>query len=108
MKALLINGSPHPKGCTYTALEELARTLEAEGIETEIVQAGGRVVCGCTGCGACRKLGKCVYDDAVNETSPKLLEADALVIGARYTMPPPPETPSPLWTGCFTAPVSGT
>ena len=52
MKALLINGSPHPKGCTYTALEELARTLEAEGIETEIVQAGGRVVCGCTGCGA--------------------------------------------------------
>ena len=73
MKALLINGSPHPKGCTYTALEELARTLEAEGIETEIVQAGG---------GACRKLGKCVYDDAVNETSPKLLEADALVIGA--------------------------
>ena len=44
MKALLINGSPHPKGCTYTALEELARTLEAEGIETEIVQAGGRVV----------------------------------------------------------------
>ena len=69
MKALLINGSPHPKGCTYTALEELARTLEAEGIETEIVQAGGRVVCGCTGCGACRKLGKCVYDDAVNETS---------------------------------------
>lgn len=40
MKALLINGSPHPKGCTYTALEELARTLEAEGIETEIVQAG--------------------------------------------------------------------
>lgn len=82
MKALLINGSPHPKGCTYTALEELARTLEAEGIETEIVQAGGRVVCGCTGCGACRKLGKCVYDDAVNETAPKLLEADALVIGA--------------------------
>ena len=82
MKALLINGSPHEKGCTYTALAELARTLEAEGIETEIVQAGGRVVCGCTGCGACRKLGKCVYDDAVNETSPKLLEADALVIGA--------------------------
>ena len=46
------------------------------------MQAGGRVACGCTGCGACRKLGKCVYDDAVNETSPKLLEADALVIGA--------------------------
>ena len=82
MKALLVNGSPHPRGCTYTALTELKNTLEAEGIETEIVQAGGRVVCGCTGCGACRKLGKCVYDAAVNETSPKLLEADALVIGA--------------------------
>ena len=53
MKALLINGSPHPKGCTYTALEELARTLEAEGIETEIVQAGGRPYRQAKGCFRC-------------------------------------------------------
>ena len=53
MKALLINGSPHERGCTYTALEELARTLEAEGIETEIVQAGARTTHGCIACGKC-------------------------------------------------------
>ena len=82
MKALLINGSPHERGCTYTALEELARTLEAEGIETEIVQAGARTTHGCIACGKCRQTGKCVFDDVVNETAPKLLEADALVIGA--------------------------
>ena len=82
MKALLINGSPHVSGCTYTALTELARTLEAEGIETELVQAGARTTHGCTACGQCRVTGKCVFDDVVNETAPKLLQADALVIGA--------------------------
>ena len=65
MKALLINGSPHERGCTYTALSELARTLEAEGIETEIVQAGARTTHGCIACGKCRETGKCVFDDAL-------------------------------------------
>lgn len=82
MKALLINGSPRERGCTYTALSELARTLEAEGIETELVQAGARTTRGCIACGKCRETGKCVFDDVVNETAPKLAEADALVIGA--------------------------
>ena len=82
MKALLINGSPHERGCTYTAPSELARTLEAEGIETEIVQAGARTTHGCIACGKCRETGKCVFDDVVNETASKLAEADALVIGA--------------------------
>lgn len=81
MKALLINGSPHQKGCTYTALEELAGTLEAEGIETEIIQAG-HVAHGCSACGACKKTLRCVHDDLVNQVAPKLAEADALVIGA--------------------------
>ena len=81
MKALLINGSPHEKGCTYTALEELAKTLEAEGIETEIVQAG-HTAHSCNACASCKKTFRCVYDDLVNETAPKLAEADALVIGA--------------------------
>lgn len=82
MKALLINGSPRERGCTYTALSELARTLETEGIETELVQAGARTTHGCIACGKCRETGKCVFDDVVNETAPKLAEADALVIGA--------------------------
>ena len=82
MKALLINGSPRERGCTYTALSELAQTLEAEGIETEIIQAGARATHGCIACGKCRETGKCVFDDVVNETAPKLAEADALVIGA--------------------------
>ena len=82
MKALLINGSPRERGCTYTALSELARTLEAEGIETELVQAGARTTHGCIACGKCRETGKCVFNDVVNETAPKLAEADALVIGA--------------------------
>ena len=80
MKALLINGSPHEKGCTYTALAELARTLEAEGIETEIVQAG-RVDHPCNACGVCKKTYRCIHDDLVNETAAKFAEADALVIG---------------------------
>lgn len=82
MKALLINGSPHAKGCTYTALSELKRTLESEGIETELIHVGNQDVRGCIACGQCRKLGKCVFDDVVNEVASKLAEADAFVIGA--------------------------
>ena len=82
MKALLINGSPHAKGCTYTALSELKHTLEAEGIETELIHVGNQDVRGCIACGQCRKLGKCVFDDVVNEIASKLAEADAFVIGA--------------------------
>ena len=82
MKALLINGSPHARGCTYTALSELKHTLEAEGIETELIHIGNQDVRGCIACRQCRKLGKCVFDDVVNEVASKLAEADAFVIGA--------------------------
>lgn len=82
MKALLINGSPHAKGCTYTALSELKHTLEAESIETELIHVGNQDVRGCIACGQCRKLGKCVFDDVVNEVASRLAEADAFVIGA--------------------------
>lgn len=81
MKALLINGSPHEHGCTYTALRELADTLEAEGIETELIQAG-KTAHACNACASCKKTHRCVYDDLVNETAPKLAAADALVIGS--------------------------
>ena len=78
MKALLINGSPHEKGCTYTALRELADTLEAEGIETEIVQAG-KTAHACNACASCKKTHRCVYDDLVNETAPKFAEAARVI-----------------------------
>ena len=82
MKALLINGSPRANGCTFTALTELKRTLESEGIETELIHVGNRAIRGCIACRKCHETGKCVFDDAVNEIAPKLAEADAFVIGA--------------------------
>ena len=82
MKALLINGSPHAKGCTYIALSELAKTLEAEGIEAEILHVGHQDIRGCIACGKCRETGKCVFDDVVIIAAEKFAQADALVIGA--------------------------
>lgn len=82
MKALLINGSPRAKGCTYTALTELKNTLESEGIEVELLHVGNRAIRGCVACRKCHETGKCVFDDVVNEVAPKLKEADAFVIGA--------------------------
>lgn len=84
MKALLVNGSPRAKGCTYTALTELAKTLEEQGIETEILHVGNKDIRGCIACRKCHSTGsgKCVFEDIVNETAPKLAEADAFVIGS--------------------------
>lgn len=84
MKALLVNGSPRANGCTYTALTELAKTLEEEGIETEIIHVGHKNIRGCIACRKCHstRSGKCVFDDVVNEVAPKLAEADAFVIGS--------------------------
>lgn len=84
MKVLLINGSPNEKGCTYTALTEVANTLEAERIETEIFHIGKQPVRGCLGCGGCaRNNHRCVFDDdAVNRAIDKAEKADAYVIGS--------------------------
>lgn len=84
MKVLLINGSPKAKGCTYTALSEVAKELENENIETEIFHVGNQPIRGCMGCGACYKLdGKCVFnDDTVNIALEKAKEADAFVFGS--------------------------
>ena len=79
---LLINGSPHPKGCTAEALAELQRTLEAEGIETELIQVGNKDIRGCIACGRCGELGHCVFDDAVNEFAAKFEKADGIVVGS--------------------------
>jgi len=85
MKALLINGSPHEQGCTYTALREMERILREEGIDTEIVQLGTAPIRGCTGCGACFKMKKnrCVHDDdMVNRVLEKCESADGFVFGS--------------------------
>ena len=83
MKVLLINGSPRVKGCTFTALSEVAKTLEECGIETEIAQIGNKAIRGCIGCGGCAGQGHCVFDDDVtNEMIAKIKEADGLVIGS--------------------------
>ena len=82
MKVLLINGSPHAKGSTFTALNEVAVTLEKEGIETEIVHVGNKTIRGCIACAKCREIGHCVFDDEVNEVAEKFAEADGLVIGS--------------------------
>ncbi len=82
MKVLLINGSPHEKGCTYTALKEIADTLEKNGIETEFMYLGVKPIAGCIACGSCRKTGKCFVDDKVNELLSKLSEFAGIVIGS--------------------------
>lgn len=71
MKVLLVNGSPNGHGCTYTALKEIEKTLRAEGVETEMFYLGNKPIGGCLGCGACKKLGKCVQEDVVNKLLPK-------------------------------------
>lgn len=82
MKVLLVNGSPHEHGCTYTALTEVANTLNEEGIETEIFWIGNKPISGCIACYSCKNTGKCVFDDAVNAFLPKAKQADAFVFGA--------------------------
>ena len=82
MKVLLINGSPKVKGNTAFALEQMAEVFAAQGVETEIIQVGSQTIRGCIGCGSCYKVGKCVFDDLVNETAQKLEEADGMVVGS--------------------------
>ena len=82
MKVLLVNGSPHEKGCTYRALKEVADALQKQGVETEIFQIGKLPIAGCLGCGACAKLGKCVVDDIVGEFVEKAKTADGFVFGS--------------------------
>lgn len=81
MKVLLVNGSPHEKGCTYTALTEVCKTLNEEGIDTEIFWIGIKPISGCIACKKCAELGKCVFNDIVNEFVEKSKEADGFIFG---------------------------
>lgn len=82
MKVLIINGSPRKNGNTSAAVDELVRTFEAEGIGTEVCQIGGRDIRGCTACGKCAELGRCVFDDEVNILAEKLDEAVGLILAS--------------------------
>lgn len=81
MKVLLVNASPRKNGNTAFALSQMIEVFKEEGIETELVDIGNKPVRGCIACLSCRKTGKCVFDDVVNEVAPKFEECDGLVLG---------------------------
>ncbi len=82
MKVLMINGSPRKEGNTYTALHEMEKIFEKEGIETEILHVGNKDIRGCVACLSCKKTGKCVFDDMVNEAASKFQASDGLVVAS--------------------------
>jgi len=81
-KVILINGSPRADQCTATALDEMIKVFNEEGVETELIHVGSKSTRGCVACGYCDQNGKCVFDDAVNEVNGKLEKADGLVVGS--------------------------
>ena len=91
MKVLLLNGSPKANGNTAITLAEMEKVFAQEGVECEIVHVGKEPVRGCMDCNACRKTGKCVFDDIVNELAPKFQACDGLVPGCGT----PPDSAKP-------------
>ncbi len=92
-KFLLINGSPNEHGCTYTALHELEKALQAEGMETEWVFLGNEPQHGCTACMTCQSTGECIFDDKVNDITRRLDTIDGIIAG------------SPVYYGCPSGPL---
>lgn len=82
MKVLLFNGSPNAEGCTFTALSEVAKTLEKHGIETEIFQVGKKPIAGCIACRKCKGGAPCIFDDSVNALAARLDEFDGIIVGS--------------------------
>jgi multimeric flavodoxin WrbA len=82
MKVLLVNGSPHEKGCTFTALSEIAATLKTCGVDSSIFWLGLEPISGCRGCGGCGQTGRCVIDDKVNEFLDIAGSYDGFVFGS--------------------------
>jgi multimeric flavodoxin WrbA len=79
---MLVNGSPNADGCTYTALQEISRTLEKEGIDTELFQLGKKPISGCIACFKCRESGRCILNDMVNEFLDRAGGADGFIFGS--------------------------
>ena len=82
MKILMLNGSPRPNGNTALAMKEMEGVFAAEGMETALIQVGNRDIRSCVACGRCGELGRCVFDDLVNEIAPKFQACDGLVVGS--------------------------
>ena len=82
MKVMMINGSPHSKGNTAIALDEMKKIFEADGVEVSLVHVGNKLVRGCIACGRCNETGKCVFNDIVNDSAPIFEQADGIVIGS--------------------------
>ena len=82
MKVLILNGSPHANGNTSIAVNELVKTFEAQGVEAEVCHVGNKNIRGCIACGKCKSLGRCVFDDIVNELAPKFEAADGLIVAS--------------------------
>ncbi|MBQ6002518.1 MAG: flavodoxin family protein, partial [Synergistaceae bacterium] len=82
MKVLLINGSPNEKGCTFTALSEIASTFAKNGIASEIFHIGKKAIQGCIACGKCYELGHCVFSDSVNDLASRLDEFSGIIVGS--------------------------
>ena len=78
----MLNGSPRVNGNTERALEEMKVVFESEGVEVELIQVGNKAIRGCMACGGCRKIGKCVFDDGVNELVQKFAQSDGLIVGS--------------------------
>ncbi|MBP5268385.1 MAG: flavodoxin family protein [Ruminococcus sp.] len=82
MKVLILNGSPRKNGNTSAAIDEIVKVFNAEGIEAEVCQIGSRDIRGCIACNKCSEIGRCVFDDAVNEIAPKFEAADGLIVAS--------------------------
>lgn len=82
MKILLVNGSPHEKGCTYTALCEVASELEKHNIESEILWLGRAPISSCMACGGCSVKHRCVHDDCVNRAIDIMSQCDGIIVGS--------------------------
>lgn len=82
MKVILLNGSAHSNGSTYRALSQLAKTLEENDIDIKLIQIGTDTIRGCIGCGKCKEIGKCVFDDVVNELVDLVSNSDGFVVGS--------------------------
>lgn len=82
MKVLLLCGSPHKEGSTHAALQQVAKGLKDQGVESKEIWIGNKPVGGCTACAACTKLGKCVYDDIVNEIIAEMEDCDGMIVGS--------------------------
>lgn len=82
MKILMINASPRKNGNTTVALSEMEKVFEKNGIETETIQIGSKIIRGCLACNYCAENGKCIINDVVNEVAPKFQECDGLVIAS--------------------------